>query len=328
MALSELEATLAPAQPLPTPQGDEVLYKNERTLVMRRRQPDGRCVIVKQAFGADAQARLRHEASILARLSKVPGVVRQASELADGALVFEDGGGTSLSQQLSRERPSLDRAIELGIALAETVSAIHRAGIIHKDINPSNILLAGPDQRPLLIDFNIATCFAQERLAFTHQHHIIGTLAYMPPEQTGRTGRAIDQRSDLYSLGVTLYEMAAGRKPFESEDLLEMIHDHLAREPVAPMVLDAAIPAPLSEMIMRLLEKEADRRYQSAEGLARDLIRLRDRRQRGDDSAFPLGLDDFPMRLTPPSTLIGRKDEMRALQEAMDRTGREKAAPC
>jgi len=299
--------------------GDEVLYRNDRTLVVRRAVPEGGSRIIKQGLGADSQARLRNEATILRRLKGIEGVVQLAAEPSGGCLELQDAGLRSLSQRLATARLAVDDVIDLALPLAETLADVHRAGVIHKDINPANIVIDGPSGRPVLIDFNIASCVAEERLAFTHQRDIIGTLAYMPPEQTGRTGRPIDHRSDLYALGVTLYEMATGSKPFESDDLLEMIHDHLVRAPQPPVAKEPRLPQALSDIILRLLEKEADRRYQSADGLARDLLRLRERRLRGDDSSFPLGLDDFAMRLTPPCTLVGRKAELQLLGDAIER---------
>lgn len=304
------------------PAHEDVLYKNERTLITRRKTAQG-MVVIKQALGADAQTRLRHEASILERLSAVPGVVRLMPDQAPGALVFVDEGGMPLAQLLLTEKLGVDAIVRLASDLGYTLAAVHRAGVIHKDINPANILLVGAERRPVLIDFNIASCFAQERLGFVHQNHIAGTLAYMAPEQTGRTGRAVDQRSDLYALGVTLYELAVGHKPFESDDLLELIHDHLVRQPIAPALARPSVPLALSDIIMRLLEKEADQRYQSAEGLCHDLVRLRERLDQDlPAQSFPLGQDDFPLRLSPPSALIGRTDEIALLQEAIDGAAR------
>lgn len=323
MTLSD--STLTPAvdaQASGSPLADEVLHKNDRTQITRRHLSDGNTVIIKQALGADAQTSLRHEATILRRLSKVPGVVRLAAEQHGGTLVFVDEHATPLAKWLSSHRFSIAEMLKLAIDLAHILSQIHRAGVIHKDINPANILIRTLAEPPVLIDFNIASCFAEEHLGFTHQSHIAGTLAYMSPEQTGRTGRAVDQRSDLYALGITLYELAAGRKPFDNDDLLEMIHDHLVRQPVPPAQVKPTVPQALSDIIMRLLEKEADRRYQSAEGLARDLVKLQALLKQGDTHSFPLGLDDFPLRLTPPSTLIGRRDEIDVLQETIDRTAR------
>jgi predicted ATPase len=169
-----------------------------------------------------------------------------------------------------------------------------------------------------LIDFDLASTYTQERPDFTHHQQIAGTLAYLAPEQTGRSGRRVDQRSDLYALGITLYELATGRLPFEQRDALQLIHDHLVRTPRTPAGINKALPPALSAMIMRLLEKEPDRRYQGADGLAYDLIRLKDALTHATDASFPLAEHDFPSLLLAPSRLIGRETERATLREAFD----------
>ena len=151
---------------------------------------------------------------------------------------------------------------------------MHRRGVIHRDITPANVVLSG-DGAPCLVDFALASSFAEIRPEFTHHSEIAGTLAYLAPEATGRTGRPVDQRADLYALGAMLYELATGEPPFGTGDPLRLIHDHLARVPVPPAEANQALPAPLSEIIMHLLEKEPDNRYQTADGLIYDLERLR-----------------------------------------------------
>lgn len=308
---------------------DQVLYRNERTVITRRTLPgQAGSVVLKKAFGAEAIRRLRHEATILERLSQTDGVIKmaRAPDQAD-TLVLRDDGGTPLSELLARGALGLRETLDLACALSRVLAGVHRVGVVHKDINPSNILVSGPTHQPTLIDFNIASSVAEERPGFTHQSHIAGTLAYMSPEQTGRTGRSVDQRADLYSLGVTLYELSTGHKPFASEDLLELVHDHLVRIPAAPVTLVADMPRMLSDIIMRLLEKEPDRRYQSADGLANDLHRLRDALLNGKASAFPLGQHDFASRLSPPSRLIGRDAEIGTLRDSIDRAI-EGRCPC
>src|SRR5690348_9903946 len=145
---------------------------------------------------------------------------------------------------------------------------------MHRDITPANIVLS-PDGAPCLVDFALATSFAEIRPEFTHHSEITGTLAYLAPESTGRTGRPVDQRADLYALGAVLYELATGEPPFGTGDPLGLVHDHLARVPVRPAQVNPAIPGPLSAIIMHLLEKEPDHRYQAADGVSYDLERLR-----------------------------------------------------
>src|SRR5918999_5901465 len=151
---------------------------------------------------------------------------------------------------------------------------MHRRGVMHRDIAPANIVIS-PEGAPCLVDFALATLVAEIRPEFTHHTEIVGTLAYLAPEQTGRTARSVDQRADLYALGASLYELATGGPPFGSGDPLRLTRDHLARMPVPPAELNPAVPGLLSEIIMRLLEKEPDNRYQAADGVIFDLQQLR-----------------------------------------------------
>jgi diguanylate cyclase (GGDEF)-like protein len=253
-------------------------------------------------------------------LAALPGISKLGTTSASPhTLALEDGGGVPLAAILQRERLGVATVLDLALALAETVGALHRLGVAHRDINPANILLRGPQRRPVIIDFDIASSFAEERPAFTAQSEIAGTLAYIAPEQTGRTGHVLDRRADLYSLGATLYELATGKTPFEGDDAFGLIRDHLVRIPTPPAERDARVPQAFSDIVMRLLQKEPDRRYQSAEGLARDIRTLVERRARGEgDAAFALAEHDFPQRLLPPSRLVGRERELEALRTAFD----------
>jgi diguanylate cyclase (GGDEF)-like protein len=227
-------------------------------------------------------------------------------------------GGTVLSQLLHDGLAALPPLLPLAERLAQILDAVHRAGVLHKDIHPGNILLHGPQREPLLIDFHLATTAAEEHPAFNHHSEIVGTLRYLAPEQTGRTGRAIDQRADLYALGATLYELATGRPPFTATDPLQLIHAHLVELPVAPVTLVPTLPQALSDIILRLLAKEPDARYQSAQGLQHDLGRLRAQLAHGGERGWPLGQRDFAWRLPAPSQLVGRAAEIAALQQAFD----------
>ncbi len=192
---------------------------------------------------------------------------------------------------------------------------MHRRGVIHRDITPANVVVSGDgDGTPCLVDFALASSYAEIRPEFTHQAQITGTLAYLAPEATGRTGRPADQRADLYALGAVLYELATGGPPFGTGDPLRLIHDHLARVPVPPAQANPALPAPLSAIIMHLLEKEPDNRYQTADGLIHDLERLR--YAQAHQAAFRAGERDVPVRLLPPSRLAGRDEEVAALEAA------------
>ena len=174
------------------------------------------------------------------------------------------------------------------------------------------------DGSPCLLDFALATSLAEMRPEFTHHAEIAGTLAYLAPEQTGRSGRPVDQRADLYALGAVLYELATGAPPFGAGDPLQLIHDHLARVPAPPADVHPSVPAPLSGIIVHLLEKGPDNRYQTAEGVIYDLERSRDARTHPERSGLRVGEHDVPLRLLPPSRLVGRDGEAAALGAAFE----------
>lgn len=313
---------MAPSVKTLSPGTEEVLSQTEYTRVVRRHSPVGPSLIIKSARGTHAIRRLSHEASVLERLADVEGVPRLAPMGADsvGSIGMYDQGGMPLASLLQRERLDIPTVLRFAVELVRIIASVHRRGVIHKDINPRNVLVVGPLRRPLLIDFNIASNFSAETPNFVHQREIVGTLAYMAPEQTGRMGRSLDQRADLYSVGVLLYEMAVGERPFDSEDLLELVHAHLVRVPEAPALKAPAVPPILSDLIMRLLEKEPECRYQSADGLAHDLLRMSNAASRGNLTPFPLAEGDFAWRLTAPARLIGREVEIATLSEAIGRS--------
>ena len=292
----------------------EIVHESERTRVTRLFLAE-RTVIRKEPLGPDAEHRLRHEVAILARLRGVAGVAQLAeAPRYPGSIVLADTDGTSLAS--SRTPLAAADLIGLAIGLAQAVAGMHRRGVIHRDITPANIVRSR-DGSPGLVDFALATSLAEMRPEFTHHTEIVGTLAYLAPEQTGRTGRPLDQRADLYALGATLYELATGAPPFGTGDPLRLIHDHMARVPAPPADVHPAVPAPLSGIIIHLLEKEPDGRYQTADGVLYDLERVRAAGAHPESSGLRVGEHDVPLRLLPPSRLAGRDGEVAALEEAL-----------
>ncbi|BCY13159.1 AAA family ATPase [Actinoplanes sp. L3-i22] len=296
---------------------EEVLHESDRTRVTRVRSDAG-AVIRKEAFGVQAAGRYRHEQAILERLAGVQGVPELVHHDSDEAIVSTDTSGVSLDAVLAAGPLDPAEAVDLAAELAGVLASVHRRGVVHRDITPSNVLLSGTPRHPALIDFDLATTFAEERPAFTHQNQIVGTLAYLAPEQTGRTARSVDHRADLYGFGATLYETLTGGPPFGAGDPLRLTHDHLARVPAPPAEVNPLMPRLLSDIVLRLLEKEPDQRYQSADGLAHDLLRLRDGLRNAGPAVFPLGERDFPIRLAPPSRPVGRNAEIARLRAAFD----------
>ncbi len=250
---------------------------------------------------------------MLARLRGVAGVAQLAEgPRYPGSVVLADARDTSLG---GLAKPlAADDLIRLAVPPARAVAGMHRREVIHRDITPANIVISA-DGAPCLVDFALATSQAEIRLEFTHHTEIAGTMAYLAPEQTGRTGRPVDQRADLYGLGATLYELATGEPPFGHGPASRLLHDHLARVPVPPAAAVPGVPQPVSAIIMHLLEKEPDNRYQSADGLVYDLERLRDARADPRAAAPRVGEHDVPARLLPPSRLAGRDVEVAELRD-------------
>ena len=214
------------------------VHESERTRVTRLFLP-GRTVVRKEPLGPDAERRLRHELAILERLRGVAGVAQlvDAPRYAGARSCWRTSAARAWRGWRSRWRA--DELIGLAAGLARAVAGMHGRGVMHRDITPANIVLS-PDGAPCLVDFALATSFAEIRPEFTHHTEIVGTLAYLAPEQTGRTGRSVDQRADLYALGATLYELATGAPPFGTGDPLRLTHDHLARVPVPPAEVNPA----------------------------------------------------------------------------------------
>src|ERR1700733_4998702 len=215
-------------------------------------------------------------------------------------LVFEDVGGEPLDLLLSQPL-EIGQFLRLAIGIAVAVGKLHQRGLIHKDIKPARILVDAVSGSAWLTGFEIASRLPRERQPAEPPEMIAGTLAYMAPEQTGRMNRSIDSRSDLYSLGVTFYRMLTGCLPFKASDPMEWVHCHIAQQPIAPDQLTNEIPAPLSAIVMKLLAKTAEERYQTAAGVEADLRKcLLAWESFGRIEPFPVGAQDASGRLLIP----------------------------
>ncbi len=237
------------------------------------------------------------------------------------ALVLEGFAGRPLAASLNAP---LDLAQFFGIAAGtvKALAATHRHGLVHKDIKPDNIFLhvaADGSIQVKLTGFGVASRQPRERQAPNPPKTIDGTLAYMAPEQTGRVNRSIDARSDLYSLGVTFYQMLAGRLPFTASDPMELVHCHIALQAQPPGEHNPAIPGTLSAIVMKLLAKSPEDRYQTAEGLNADLgLCAAEWQAQGSIEPFALGVHDIPSHLMIPEKLYGREREANLLLAAFE----------
>ncbi len=304
---------------------EEVQRGSGHVIYRATRERDQRHVLLKVVSGDTAT---RHDAEALRREYEVlrevdaPGVPAVLDLVAQGdrvALVLEDAGGNNLKALLAGSRLDLATALEIGISLTATLDGVHRRGIVHADVNPNNVLADVHGKQAVLLNFNLASRSPIEPPSLGHPNVLRGTIAYMAPEQTGRVNHPVDNRSDLYSLGVTLYELLTGTLPFDSDDPLELVHHHLAQAPPPLHEVDDTIPQPVSAIVLRLLAKVGEGRYQGAGGLRADLERCLDEYlTTGTVAEFALGQHDVPDRFTIARRLYGREAEVARLQRAFD----------
>lgn len=303
-----------------------LLHESPEVLVYRgRRKVDGRPVVLKTPRSPQPTAqlvkRLQHEYEI-ARQLDTPAIVRPYGlEMDHGrpVLVLEDFEGVSLDRLLGGPLEP-ERFLYLALRTVEALAELHRLHVVHKDLKPSNILVHSRTAEVKLADLEHASLLPGEHPAVRSPYLIEGTLPYMSPEQTGRMNRTLDYRTDFYSLGVTFYEMLTGRLPFQAKDPLEWVHCHVARLPRPPHELVPAIPAPLSALVLKLLAKAAEDRYQSTQGLRRDLERcLAQWQAEHRIIPFPLGEHDISERFQVSQRLYGRELEVAVLLQAFAR---------
>ena len=242
-------------------------------------------------------------------------------------LVLEDSDSEPLDRLLGAP-VEVGRFLRLAIGIAVALGKVHQAGLVHKDVKPANILVNRAGGEVRLTGFGIASRLPRERQAPEPPETIAGTLAYMAPEQTGRMNRSVDTRSDLYALGITLYQMLTGALPFTAADPMEWVHCHIARKPIPPSERLKDVPNAISAITMKLLAKTAEERYQTAFGLENDLRHcLADWDAHGQVGDFPLGAHDVPDRLLIPEQLYGRAREVETLLAAFDRIVVDSGAP-
>ncbi len=304
------------------------LHRGKRRAVYRARSGrDDTTVILKTYLDRvprpQACAELQREAAIVRQVvtGGVPTVLGLELRGSRPALILQDLAGEPLSSLIAAGTLSLISRVEIARNIARILGVVHAKSIVHRDINPTNLLADSATRRTAILDFGLAETLAALELPRATSL-LVGTPAYVSPEQTGRTGWDVDQRSDLYSLGVTLYELLCGRRPFESSDTLKVVHAHIALQPPPPQRFAASLPRALRGIVLKLLAKSPEGRYQSAAGLETDLARCLSELGEGRVPEFQLGTADFGDRLAVPRRLFGRVTELAALHAARERSKR------
>ncbi|MGK7893006.1 MAG: AAA family ATPase, partial [Xenococcus sp. (in: cyanobacteria)] len=310
-----------------------LIYESANSEVYRGlRQNDNRPVILKvlkQNYVTSSKlTRYRQEFQILSSLD-VEGVIKAyslESHQRTAIIILEDFQASSLKKWREEKNFSLEEFLNLALLIVSSLGSIHDRDIIHKDINPSNIVFNPRTGDLKIIDFGISTALSQENPTLKNINTLEGTLAYISPEQTGRMNCSLDYRTDFYSLGVTFYELLTGKLPFRTQDPLELIHCHLAKQPLSPYQIDSNIPQILSDLVMKLMAKTASERYQSSYGIRADLEEcLRQLTFSNKIHNFPLATQDIIHKFKIPQKLYGRDSEIAHLLASFARVTHPKS---
>ncbi len=250
------------------------------------------------------------------KISGIRKVLKKDRIDGKNSLVLEYIEGETLTEYINQNNVNTERFLQIAKKIVQSLIKIHKQNITHKDLNPHNILI-NKQNEITIIDFGLASKYSLKTQNLENPKNLEGTLAYISPEQTGRMNRTLDYRTDLYSLGVTFYEMLTNKLPFEYQDAMKLVHAHIAELPQAPHLINNKIPIVLSNIILKLLSKNAEDRYQSAFGLMYDLKKLSESSENLKE--LQLGTKDFSGRLSIPEKLYGRENEQKKLLEVFDR---------
>ncbi|MEH1909309.1 MAG: AAA family ATPase [Nostoc sp.] len=309
------------------------LYVGKKTLVYRAiREKDQQLFILKLMRNEDpnfAEINQFCNQYTITQNLEIPGIVKPISLEKHHnryILVMEDFGGIALNlwqqeeQKKGKNSVSLSEFFDIAIEISATLEGLHRYRIIHKDIKPANILIHPITGKTRIIDFSLATLLPKEIQSLINPNVLEGTLAYISPEQTGRMNRGIDYRTDFYSLGITFFELLTGQLPFSTTEPMELIYSHIAKEPPKVSQINSNIPTILSDIISKLMAKNAEDRYQSAHGLKYDLERCQNQwQEKGNITVFELGIRDISNHFAIPEKLYGRQKEIEILLTTFDR---------
>lgn len=305
----------------------EKIYEGARSVVYRgHRTTDQQPVVLKTHktdYPTPTQlSRLKRECQI-GQLFDSPRIIKyhDTEKYKNNLyLITEDFGANALSEVIPAQGVELALFLRIAVQLAEALGEIHQKNVIHKDIKPRNILINPQSETVKIIDFGLSSQLTRQNQQILSPGVLEGTLAYISPEQTGRMNRAVDYRTDFYSLGVTFYQLLTGSVPFQATDPLELVHAHIARMPVSPHRLNPKIPQAVSDIVLKLLAKTAEERYQSAYGLKADLETcLKQWQAQGRIEPFVPGQYDISDRFQIPQKLYGREEEIQTLLAAFNR---------
>jgi predicted ATPase/signal transduction histidine kinase/CheY-like chemotaxis protein/tRNA A-37 threonylcarbamoyl transferase component Bud32 len=317
LAISALSRDLSKLRPI---------HSGSRHKLYRYGPLDAAVVIKRsatQSTSASAAASVRHESELLLDIT-LPGIVRVLGLFDTGsglALAMEDVGDTNLARRIQAGPLSIQAFLDIAVQLAAAVAGLHGVRIIHRDIHPGNIVWNSEREIATLCDFAMANTLPALAMEIPNPNQLEGTLPYMSPEQTGRTGRSVDWRTDLYSLGATFYEMLTLVPPFVGRDAAALAHAQIARLARPPHELNTQVPLTLSRIVLKLLEKDPEQRYQSATALLDDLHEAKKRWLKSAAiEPFPLASHEVPRGLSIPDKLYGRDAELQALADAFART--------
>ncbi|WP_026950692.1 adenylate/guanylate cyclase domain-containing protein [Algoriphagus mannitolivorans] len=306
---------------------DELIFEDEQFILCRvnSKKQDQKFLAKKlknQQPSTKELANFHHEVRILKEfeMEGIPKVLSHQEKDGNFTIFSEDFDGTTLAKWLQANSPTIPQFLSIATQLCKILSKLHRKGLIHKSINPYTVLISKDGKEVKLVDFTASSNVKNE---IPQSQPLVGSkhiLPFQSPEQSGRTNQAIDHRSDFYSLGVVLYLMAARRLPFEFEDLLELTHAQIARIPESPSLFNPTFPETLGEIILKLLSKTGDDRYQGAEGIMHDLeISKTHFLTKGFIPDFELGKMDYHFNLKMPDRIYGRKAELEVLDNCTNR---------
>jgi len=303
------------------------IYESSNSIIYRGLKEQNKQPVILKVLKQDYPTpgtliRYKQEYEITQKLNLDGAIKVYSLEKSQASLVMvlEDFGGESLKILMNSQPFSLKEFLTIAIATTKILGEIHRRDVIHKDINPSNIVLNNQTQELKIIDFGISTVLNHENPVIKNPNVLEGTLAYISPEQTGRMNRAIDYRTDFYSLGATFYELLTHQLPCDYADAIEVVHCHIAKQVVPPHEINSEIPQAVSKIVMKLLAKTAEERYQSAWGIVADLEECLEQLQtKGSIDDFPIAQKDISDKFQIPQKLYGREQEVETLLAAFDR---------